>query len=133
LNLTKSYWKKIPYERYDISYEDLSPRMKKIMNYIETHDLKKCGTAEIANYLGISQGYFSQEFKKETDYTFRDFMQNLLDHYELLIFERLKLSAKATAHILGYSELSSFSRSFKKRKGYPPSHQKNHRLIEVPS
>jgi AraC-like DNA-binding protein len=126
LNLTRSYWKKIPYEKFNISYENLSPRLKRVMNYIETHDLKRCGTAEIADYLNISQGYFSQEFKRETKKTFRGFMQKLLDHYELLIFDRLKLSAKATAKILGYSELSSFSRSFKKRKGYPPSHQKNH-------
>lgn len=131
LGLTKDYWKKIPFERLKISYGKLSPRLKKVMNYIETHDLKNCDTANIANFLNISQGYFSQEFKRETGLTFRSFMQKLLDHYEYIIFDRLDLSAKTASRILGYSELSSFSRSYKKRKGYPPSHQKNHKVIEL--
>lgn len=131
LSLTKSYWKKIPYEKFKITYEKLSPRLKRVMNYIETHDLKRCGTGEISDYLNISQGYFSQEFKRETNNTFRGFMQQLLDHYESIIFDRLGLSAKAAAQILGYSELSSFSRSFKKRKGYPPSQQRTRHRLEL--
>ena len=131
INLTNNYWKKIPYENLGVMFDDLSPRLKKVMNYIETNDLKKCSIAKISDYLNISQGYFSQEFKRETTLTFRDFMQNLLAHYEQIIFERLDLSAKTASQILGYSELSSFSRSFKKRKGYPPSHQKTHKYAEV--
>lgn len=129
--LTINYWKKIPYPAMAINYELLSPRLKKVMNYIETHDLKNCSIAKIAKYLSISQGYFSQEFKRETGRTFREFMQNLLSYYEQIIFERLDLSAKTASQILGYSELSSFSRSFKKRKGYPPSLQKSHKLVEL--
>jgi len=131
LTLSKSYWKKIPYDKFDLVYEKLSPRLKKVMNYIETHGLKECGTSNIARYLTISAGYFSQEFKRETNLNFRDFMQKLLDHYEYIILNKLNLSAKSASQILGYSELSSFSRSFKKRKGYPPSHYKNLEYIEA--
>jgi AraC-like DNA-binding protein len=124
LQLTRDYWKKIPYEKFALNYERLSPRLKKVMNYIETHDLKDCGTAKIAEHLDISSGYFSQEFKRDTSFTFREFMQKLLDHYEFIILDSLNLPAKTASQILGYSELSSFSRSFKKRKGYPPSQRK---------
>jgi AraC-like DNA-binding protein len=129
-SLIKTYWKKIPYRKFGMTYDALSPRLKRVMNYIETHELRDCSTNKIAAYLDISSGYFSQEFKRETELTFRTFMQRLIDHYEFLIFEKLDLSAKAASQILGYSELSSFSRSFKKRKGYPPSHQKNHRYLK---
>ncbi len=130
LQLTRDYWKKIPYNKFDLVYDQLTPRLKKVMNYIETHDLKECGTSHIAKYLDISSGYFSQEFKRDTNLTFREFMQKLLDHYEFIILDSLDLSAKSASKILGYSELSSFSRSFKKRKGYPPSHRKARKYIE---
>lgn len=130
LQLTRDYWKKIPYHKFDLIYNKLSPRLKKVMNYIETHDLKECGTSHIARHLDISSGYFSQEFKRDTNLTFREFMQKLIDHYEFIILDSLDLSAKSASKILGYSELSSFSRSFKKRKGYPPSHRKTHKYIE---
>jgi YesN/AraC family two-component response regulator len=129
LQLTREHWKKIPYDKFDLVFERLSPRLKKVMNYIETHDLKECGTNQIAKYLDISSGYFSQEFKKDTKLTFREFMQRLLDHYEFIILDSLDLSAKSASQLLGYSELSSFSRSFKKRKGYPPSQRKIHKYI----
>ena len=83
--LTKDYWKKIPYKKVGISYEGLSQRMKKVMSYIETHGLKQCSAAKISQSLEISQGYLSQEFKRETGLTFRTFMQKLLDHYEFVI------------------------------------------------
>ena len=125
VDLVRNFWKKIPYEKLGFSYDHLSVRIKKVMNYVEAHELKNCVTAKIARQLEISQGYLSQEFKRETGLSFREFMQKLLDHYERIIFSQLKLSAKAAAQLLGYSELSSFSRSFKKRKGYPPSQQKS--------
>jgi AraC-like DNA-binding protein len=121
LQLTKNFWKKIPLQDLEIEYSRLSPRMKRVLNYIETHELKFCNAIRIAEFLEISPGYFSQEFKKEFKYSFRAFMQKLIDHYEYIILNRLDLSAKSASKILGYSELSSFSRSFKKRKGCPPS------------
>lgn len=130
LQLTRDYWKKIPYSKFNLAYEQMSPRLKRVMTYIESHDLKNCATVSIAHHLEISPGYFSQEFKRETSYTFREFMQKLLDHYEFIILDSLNLSAKSASEILGYSELSSFSRSFKKRKGYPPSQRKFQKLAE---
>jgi YesN/AraC family two-component response regulator len=124
----QNYWKKIPYENIGISYENISPRLKRVISYIETHDIKNCSTAKLSEYLNISQGYFSQEFKKETGQTFREFMQKLLAYYESIIFDQMELTAKQASTLLGYSELSSFSRSFKKRKGYSPSKRRNNKL-----
>jgi len=121
IQLTKNFWKKIPLQEFGIEYSRLSPRMKRVINYIETNELKYCNAIRIAEFLEISPGYFSQEFKREFEISFRKFMQKLIDHYEYIIMNRLDLSAKSASQILGYSELSSFSRSFKKRKGYPPS------------
>ena len=120
-NSQKNFWKKIPIRDFGIDYNQLSPRMKRVVTYIETNDLKYCNAVRIAGFLDISPGYFSQEFKREFKVSFRSFMQKLIDHYEYIIMNKLDLTAKSASQILGYSELSSFSRSFKKRKGCPPS------------
>jgi YesN/AraC family two-component response regulator len=120
-NLKENFWRKIPYNKLGIKLENLSPRMKNVIQYIETAPIGECNINAISKHLNISAGYFSQEFKRETKKSFRSFMQNVLDYYENIIFSQVNLPAKSISRILGYSELSSFSRSFKKRKGISPT------------
>ncbi len=119
--LQDNYWRKIPYEKFGVEYAKLSPRMKRAMQFIESAPIRDCNISAISTYLNISPGYFSQEFKRETDQSFRSFMQKVIDYYENLIFTKVDLPTKNISQILGYSELSSFSRSFKNRKGVSPS------------
>jgi len=124
INLKENYWRKIPCKKMGIEFENLSPRMKNVIQYIETAPISDCNINAISRYLNISAGYFSQEFKRETKKSFRTFMQNVIDYYENIIFSQVNLPAKSISRILGYSELSSFSRSFKKRKGISPTKYK---------
>lgn len=123
-NLKENYWRKIPYEQFQIPFDKLSPRLQKAFQFIESSDISACNINTIANHLDISPGYFSQEFKRETGQSFRQFMQQLLNYYENIIFKKVNLSTKNISKLLGYSELSSFSRSFKNRKGVSPSEYK---------
>lgn len=123
-NLKENYWRKIPYEQLQIPFDKLSSRLQKAFRFIESSDISDCNINTIANYLDISPGYFSQEFKRETGQSFRQFMQQLLNYYENIILKRVNLSTKSISKLLGYSELSSFSRSFKNRKGVSPSEYK---------
>ncbi|MEJ2055201.1 MAG: AraC family transcriptional regulator [Calditrichaceae bacterium] len=118
------YWRKIPYHKFSIDFDNLSFRLKKALHFIENTEINQCKTEKIASLLNISPGYFSQEFKRETGQSFRNFMQKLLNHYEELIITRVNMPTKDIAEILGYSELSSFSRSFKIRKGISPKKYK---------
>lgn len=119
--IKENFWRRIPYEQLGIDYEELSPRMKRVMQYIESEPISDCNINALSTHLNISAGYFSQEFKRETNKSFRGFMQTVLDYYEKIIFSKVNLPAKNISQILGYSELSSFSRSFKKRKGISPT------------
>jgi len=116
----ESYWRRIPYSEFSIDYESLSYRIKKAMEFIENTEINHCNIDNISASLNISPGYFSQQFKRETGQSFRTFMQHLLNYYEDLILSRVNMPTKYIAEILGYSELSSFSRSFKNRKGISP-------------
>lgn len=119
--LKENHWRHIPLEEFGIERKKLSPRIIKAISYIENSEMQLCNTINIAKHLDISPGYFSQEFKRATGISFRSFMQKVLNYYEETILVKGNLSTKAISHILGYSELSSFSRSFKRRKGLPPT------------
>ncbi len=121
LQIRDSHWRRLPLEEFNIDRERLSPRMQKAILFIEENKLDSCTLVNIAKYVGLSAGYFSQEFKRETGYSFRAFIQRVLVYYEEEIFPKLDLSAVNMARLLGYSELSSFSRSFKKRQGVSPA------------
>lgn len=118
--LIKTNWRRLPLAEFNIVQENLSPRIREAIRFIEEHKLDTCTLTIIATHLGLSAGYFSQEFKRETGYTFRGFIQRVLVYYEEHAFLNLNLTAVKMAKLLGYSELSSFSRSFKKRRGVSP-------------
>ena len=120
-SLKEKFWRKIQYGQLGINFKRLSTRMKVVMDYIETAPIRECNINTISSLLNISAGYFSQEFKRETKRSFRSFMQSIISYYESVIFSKVNLSAKNISKILGYSEPSSYSRSFKKRKGMSPS------------
>ena len=123
-NSLENYWRKIPFEKFAIDYKNLSPRLKKALAFIESSEINKCNMRTISSVINISPGYFSQEFRRETGQSFRSFMQKLLNYYEDLILTRVNMSTKSISELLGYSELSSFSRSFKNRKGISPEEYK---------
>lgn len=120
LNLIISHWRRIPLELFDIDPTKLSQRILKAIDFIETHKLDASTLVNISEYIGLSPGYFGQEFKKETGYSFRKFIQRVLVYYEESILINMNISVIKMAKLLGYSELSSFSRSFKKRRGVSP-------------
>lgn len=118
--ILNNHWRRLPYRELGIEFDNLSERMKKVIHYIETADFQKCDIFHIADYLNITPSYFSQIFKQEIGQSFRDFMQRVLNYYENLLFLDWGLEIKNVSRMLGYSELSSYSRSFKKRKGQSP-------------
>jgi len=119
--LKAKHWRRIPLDKFHINPAKVSERILKAIKFIEQSEVDECTSMNIARHLNISSGYFSQEFKKETGMPFRSFMQKVLNYYEESILSRGDLSAKSISRILGYSELSSFSRSFKKRQGISPT------------
>jgi YesN/AraC family two-component response regulator len=127
--LKRTYWRCIPLERFNIDITMLSPRIVSALKYIESVDMSDCTTNNIAAHLHINPCYFSQKFKRETGVSFRSFMQKVLNYYEDYIFSKGNLPATNISQLLGYSELSSFSRSFKKRKGVSPTKYK--KMVKV--
>jgi AraC-like DNA-binding protein len=101
--------------------KEYNDRFTEIINYMNHHYTEDLTVDETARRFGLSKYYFSRLFQQYTRYTFSDY----------LIFRRLKaaeqlmsdpgLSITDIAFRAGFSNLSTFSRVFRKLKNCTPS------------
>jgi two-component system response regulator YesN len=91
------------------------------IKYIDSHCREDISLTTVARYLDISEGYLSRIFKKETSYTFTDYLiyYRIKLSMELLKDPRLKVYEVADA--VGYSDTTYFSNQFKKIVGMSPT------------
>lgn len=91
------------------------------IHFIRTHYCEEISISTVANYLKISEGYLSRVFKKETNYTFT----NYLSFYRIVIACSLlrdcRLKVYEVTDKVGYSDTAYFSTLFKKLMGVSPS------------
>lgn len=91
------------------------------VHYIETHYKDDCSLGEISAFLGISSGYFSALFKKETGKTYVEYLNET----------RLKAAARelltgedkltVVSENCGFHNVEYFCRMFKKYMGMSPA------------
>lgn len=108
--------------------KEYSDRFNEIINYMNHNYTDDLSVDDVAKRFGLSKYYFSRLFQQYTRYTFCDY----------LTFRRLKaaeqmmgdqaLSITDIAFRAGFSNLSTFSRVFRKYKNCTPS---EYRLIYV--
>lgn len=100
---------------------DHSKYIRLSKQYIKAHLSSDISLKEVAGFVGLSPNYYSTLFKKETGYTFSDFVN------ECRIKEAKKLLADNTINIksiaasLGFCDSRYFSRVFKNMTGMKPS------------
>ncbi|MBO9608377.1 MAG: response regulator [Paenibacillaceae bacterium] len=89
-------------------------------HYIREHPFDDISMQHISDYLHVSPNYFSKLFKLETGQSFTDY---LLAAKVELAEQMLRSGATPTdiSEKLGYLNLSSFTRMFRKIKGVSPS------------
>ncbi len=105
----------------------LSKYVQDALNYIHNHYSEDINISTVAGNLAISEGYLSRMFKKETDYTFTNYLiyyriklaMELLKDYRLKVYE--------VAYQVGYSDTTYFSAQFKKIVGISPSEYQERR------
>lgn len=89
--------------------------------YIKSHYQSDITISSVAEYLDISEGYLSRLFKKETGYTFT----NYLTYYRILsacmILKNCRAKVYQVAGEVGYTDTAYFSTLFKKLTGVSPS------------
>lgn len=110
-----------PIFRFSTNRTSQNTYVEAAIQYIRGHYREDISISTVARDLEISEGYLSRMFKKETNYTFT----NYLIYYRLrLAMELLKdcrVRVYEVADQVGYSDTAYFSAQFKKTVGLSPS------------
>lgn len=104
-------------EKDDDTEED---RLLKAKQYITENISKNITRTEVANYLYLSEEYFSRWFSKETGDPFKNYLLNQKIEYAKQLLENTGLTVGIIASKVGYDNFSYFSKMFKKKEGMTP-------------
>ena len=89
--------------------------------YIREHYRDDINISTVAGFLEISEGYLSRVFKKETDYTFTNYLTFYRMQVAMGLLKDCRVKVYEVADQVGYSDTAYFSAQFKKLLGVSPS------------
>ena len=91
------------------------------MTYINNHYKDELSLEDVAGFAGFSRYYFSRSFKKQTGYSFKDYLcqKRLQVAVDLLI--RTNRPMRDVAMDSGFGSVATFNRVFREQKGCTPT------------
>ena len=99
--------------------------IKETISYVKNNYVKDISNITVAEYLDINSAYFCRLFKKETGYTFGQY----LTHYRIKVAADLlanfDIRVSEVAEQVGYTDSNYFSQIFKKTMGITPREYQN--------
>lgn len=96
-------------------------KMSSAKLFIEENILSGITLQRAAEHVELSPKYFSKQFKKQFNMTFKEFLYRAKIDYAKVLLQETGYSIKKIALLLGYSDQYIFSNQFKKETGMPPS------------
>jgi len=106
--------------RYIIREKKYSPRLVKMMTYIEEHLTEKIELAQVAEHVSLSRTYASAIFREELGITMSEFILNerMLEAKRML--RDTDLTVAAIADRLAFCSQSYFTKNFTATEGMTP-------------
>lgn len=95
--------------------------MNEAVDYIKSHFEQDLGIEKVAEHVGLSVSYFSNQFKQITGITFLEYLTNVRIDHACMLLEKLDLKTYEIAEKVGYTDQRYFSQVFKKKKKRTPS------------
>lgn len=109
------------YDTKDIVRSSKSRRIAKVCNYIENNIEGSIKLGEVAALVNMSESAFSHFFRKKTNCTFIDYVNNLRIARACQMLTETSHTVAEICYTCGFNNLSNFIRIFKKKKGNTPS------------
>lgn len=114
-----------PYMLHDFWKSHLDTQILSAQNWMETNFSNKISIDEIAEQAGISHRHFKRRFKKATNETPLVYLQHLrIEKAKQLLENSLETINEITWKV-GYEDINSFRRLFKKNTGMSPKEFRN--------
>ena len=106
--------------KYVLKEKKHSPRLARMMTYIEEHLTEKIELADIAEHVGISRTYASAVFREELGITISEFIlkERMLEAKRML--RDTDLTVAAIADRLAFCSQSYFTKNFTESEGITP-------------
>ncbi len=99
--------------------------IKKAVQFMEANYSRHISIEQLAAYLGLNRSYFSALFKSVIQATPQEFLVKLRMDKASALLTHSNLSISEVSRSVGYEDPLSFSKIFKKVKGYSPKEYKN--------
>ncbi|MGN9165057.1 AraC family transcriptional regulator [Tissierellaceae bacterium HCP3S3_D8] len=108
-------------DRYNLKRNTKSKYIEQAQNYVIEHYTEDITIGEVAEHLGLSEGYLSRLFKRHTDYTFINYLTYYRVHMAMKLLKDCRWKIYEVAERVGYTDTTYFSTLFKKLVGISPS------------
>lgn len=92
----------------------------KSVGYISTHYAKPVNLTDVAAFVHLNPEYFCRLFKEETGKNFSNYLVDIRLNKSVELLKNTSMKVYEIAELVGYSNLSYFSTSFKKHFGVNP-------------
>lgn len=106
---------------YTVGIQNSGQLLYRVMKFVENHTAEPLTVAQVAAGVGYSPCYLSHLFKNKMGITLQEYISNrrIERAKELIALKRFNITEIADR--LGYPNLQSFSRAFRKKTGLTPS------------
>lgn len=92
----------------------------KVINFINSNYMSKITLEQAAKEVFFTSQYLSKIFKEETGFTFKQYLNYTRIERSKALLKEDELPHSEIAYLVGFSDQSHFSRSFKKETGMSP-------------
>ncbi len=117
----------------DESFQDKNPHLDAAIEYINTHYMKATTVADIAEHVGISQGYLNQLFSRHANMSTQNYLIEFRMYKAANLLVGTDYTIKEIAGMVGYEDQLVFSRAFKKKFDMSPKNYRAYKdVIESP-
>lgn len=103
------------------SHQSALARLQPVLIYINNHISEAIYMQDLADIMNLSEKYFITFFKKTMGLTPANYMIQIKMKKALEYLHEQNYSVKEVASLVGYSDIYTFSKVFKKTYGIPPS------------
>ena len=97
------------------------PRLKKLKNYVDKHYAEDIPLNKAAQVAHLDAKYFSTYFRQKTGIRFKDWLAQERVGRAKAMMERRDHSVTEIAFAVGFRDLRTFQRSFKRHTGLTPT------------
>lgn len=99
--------------------------VRTVIKFIQLKYSEQIRVEDIAALCNLHRSYLSRLFKDATGSTIKDYLQNYRMNEAMNLLKRTQNSVEYIAYAVGYTDIFTFSKAFKKHTGQSPSSFRN--------